>query len=473
VEVKTITADDALALIERQEGHFWDAKSKRSGGSTVQKIGTALANADGGEFAMGIEDRNSGLTGLDRWSGYHAIEDANYVHQSLVKDCDPPVPYTIDWLNVEGEEARGLVALIGIGKSASVHRTSEDEVWVRHGAQNLRYDGQQIIDLTLSKGATSYEDQFIASYRTGDLAREPELLHFLESYSPATDSQEFVEKQRLVNRSTKQATVAAAVLYAETPPAVVPKKCSVKIARYETKEPTPSRDHLIGTPASIEGPAREVIEQTIKAVTEMVEAVSYMTSEGEFVPVEYPPDALKEIIVNAVIHRDYNISDDTLVEVFDNRVVVKSPGRLPGHMTLDSLLTDRFARNPTVVRLLNKYPDPPNKDIGEGLRTVLSAMKQAKLKEPVFAVEGNYFLPTLAHTPLARPEELVMEYLAHHDEITNRIGRDLCGIASENAMKDVFYKLRDAGQIERVPLRFGSRSAWRKTTNADAAATLM
>jgi ATP-dependent DNA helicase RecG len=457
----TITAQDALALIERQEGHFWDAKSKLGGGKMVQKIGTALANADGGEFAVGIEDRNSGLKGLDRWSGYDQIEDANYIHQSLVKDCDPPVPYTIDWLKVEGEES-GLVALIGIGKSPSVHRTSEDEVWVRHGAQNLRYEGQQIVDLTLSKGATSYEDQFIASYRTGDLVQEPELLHFLGSYSPTTEPQEFAEKQRLVNRSTKQGTVAAAILYAETPPAVVPKKCSVKIARYETTEPQPSRDHLVGTPTTVEGPARQVIEQTIKTVTEMVEAVSYMTSEGEFVPMKYPPDALKEIIVNAVIHRDYNISDDTLVEVFDNRVVVKSPGRLPGHMTLDRLLTDRFARNPTIVRLLNKYPDPPNKDIGEGLRTVLSAMKQAKLQEPDFDVDGSHFVATLAHTPLARPEELVMEYLGHNDEITNKIGRDLCGITSENAMKDVFYKLRNAGQIERVPFRLGNKSAWRK-----------
>ncbi|POX65492.1 hypothetical protein C3492_01415 [Streptomyces sp. Ru62] len=184
-------------------------------------------------------------------------------------------------------------------------------------------------------------------------------------------------------------------------------------------------------------------------------------------PVKYPPEVLKEIIVNAVIHRDYNISDDILVYVFDNRVEVRSPGSLPGSMTLDNLLQDRFSRNPTIVRLLNKYPDPPNKDIGEGLRTVVAKMAEAKLQSPVFSIEGNYFVVELGHTPLARPHEIVMEYLDSHEEITNSTGRSLTGISSENSMKDVFYALRKAGKIEMVPGKRGNKSAWRKVSSTD------
>jgi len=196
-------------------------------------------------------------------------------------------------------------------------------------------------------------------------------------------------------------------------------------------------------------------------VTEMVEAVTILEPDGTMAPARYPPEALKEIVVNAVIHRDYNVSDDILVFVFDNRVEVRSPGVLPGHMTLDNLLTDRFARNPTVVRLLNKYPDPPNKDIGEGLDTVLGAMAKAKLQAPEFAVEKNTFVVSLGHTPLARPEEIVLEYLETHREITNAIARGLCAIPSENAMKRVFLGLARADKIERVPGRGGGSAAWR------------
>jgi ATP-dependent DNA helicase RecG len=83
--------------------------------------------------------------------------------------------------------------------------------------------------------------------------------------------------------------------------------------------------------------------------------------------VRYPPETLHEIITNAVLHRDYSIADDIHIRVFDNRVEVQSPGRLPAHVTPDNILDERFSRNGTIVRLVNKFPNPPNKDVGEGL----------------------------------------------------------------------------------------------------------
>jgi ATP-dependent DNA helicase RecG len=60
-----------------------------------------------------------------------------------------------------------------------------------------------------------------------------------------------------------------------------------------------------------------------------------------------------------------------------------------------------------------------------------------------------------------------MEYLDTHDEITNRVGREICGITSENTMKDVFLSLAKAGKIERVPGRLGSRAAWQKRIESE------
>jgi ATP-dependent DNA helicase RecG len=140
-------------------------------------------------------------------------------------------------------------------------------------------------------------------------------------------------------------------------------------------------------------------------------------------------------------------------------------------MTLDNLLTDRFSRNPTINRLINKYPDPPNKDIGEGLKTTMRSMAEAKLKPPRFAQEDNYFVVTIEHTPLARPQEIVLQFLDGHDEITNAIARQLTGINSENTMKEVFYDLRDTGVIERVPGKSGNKSAWQLAQPTPSAKT--
>jgi len=381
----------------------------------------------------------------------------------LARDLKPPVPYSIEYLTIAGRPDAGLVCLVNVRKSESVHHMSDGRVFVRRNAATVELTGKTVTDLSLAKGARSYEDQLLADYTWEDVGAEPELAFFLQTYSPATQPVDFLWKQRLVNRDTGEARVAAAVLYAENPAAVMPKRCGVKLARYETKDEEPRREHLAATPSTIEGPARVVIEKTLAQVTKLIQSVSTLQPDGTLARLTYPPDALKEIVVNAVIHRDYNVSDDILVYVFDNRVEVKSPGLLPGHMTLNDMTKDRFARNPTIVRMLNRYPDPPNKDMGEGLQTVMKSMAAAKLQPPSFSLEGNYFTVRLRHTPLARPQEIVMEYLDSHDEINNSIARGLSGITSENAMKDIFYSLRDVGKIQRVPGKAGNKSAWRKT----------
>jgi ATP-dependent DNA helicase RecG len=119
--------------------------------------------------------------------------------------------------------------------------------------------------------------------------------------------------------------------------------------------------------------------------------------------------------------------------------------------------------------LINKFPDPPNKDVGEGLNTAFEAMKRLRLKEPEIEERENSVVVHIAHAPLVSPEDTVMQYLETHDAITNSIGRDLTGIRSENSMKEVFYRLNKRQLIERVPGKRGNASAWRPYTGANEA----
>jgi ATP-dependent DNA helicase RecG len=112
-------------------------------------------------------------------------------------------------------------------------------------------------------------------------------------------------------------------------------------------------------------------------------------------------------------------------------VEIESPGRLPGHVTAKNILSEQFARNPKILRIVNKFPDPPNKDVGEGLNTAFEAMEKLRLKAPIIEERENTVLVTLRHEGLGSPEQLVMEYLHSHEEITNSIARELTGIKSE------------------------------------------
>jgi ATP-dependent DNA helicase RecG len=179
--------------------------------------------------------------------------------------------------------------------------------------------------------------------------------------------------------------------------------------------------------------------------------------------VMYPDETLHEIITNAVLHRDYSVAADVHVRIYDNRIEVESPGRLPGHITLENILSEQSARNPKIVRLINKFPDPPNKDVGEGLNTAFEAMKKLRLREPVIEEREHSIVVNIRHTPLASPHDTVMDYLGKNPEITNMIARDLTGIRSENSMKNVFISLKERGMIEPVPGKEkGGGAAWRK-----------
>lgn len=88
-----------------------------------------------------------------------------------------------------------------------------------------------------------------------------------------------------------------------------------------------------------------------------------------------------------------------------------------------------------MVRTLNRYKNPPNKDLGEGLNTTFQKMKEFGLKNPYIAEEGNYLKVVLPHSPLAVPTAAIMDFLRSHEQITNRHARDITGIRSENLVK--------------------------------------
>jgi ATP-dependent DNA helicase RecG len=457
VNQKTLEPKDADHLVTRQEDHFFDRKALRAGGRAVQKIAVALLNADGGEFVIGIADDEEEPTVDQRWQGAAKIEDFN-PHMQALAEIKPALAgeYTV----LSAPNQRGLALLVRVEKSSEVHQTADGTVYVRKGAQSLPVrDPQRIMELQFAKGAASFEDQVLSSTPTEEVSDAEELRRFLAQYSPKTDPLEFTLNQNLVDRKTWEPRVAGILLFNSNPASVMPRKCSVRIARYETKEDDPERDHL-KTTLTLEGPLYPLIHDTVQKVTEIMSSVRVWTTSG-LKTLEYPPEAIWEIVVNAVIHRDYSISDDVQVLVFDNRIEIISPGKLPGYVSTDNILDARYSRNSKIVRNLARYPNPPNKDLGEGLNTAFQKMKEWRLKAPEIVENGNYVRVTIPHIPLAAPTEAILEFLESHATITNRQAREITGIRSENLVKIEFYKLRDQGRLEMVPELKGPAAAWR------------
>lgn len=457
METKIISTTDALFISSRQEDHFFDRKAAAIKGAKLQKIAVAFANADGGEIYVGILDEKDEPAPEKRWVGTPNIEDYNQHIQSLT-EIQPAIPMDLTFLRAEGISNYALK--VQIEKSQSVHKTSDGSVYERKGAQSLPVtDPARITALSFAKGAVSYEDYPLENVLAEEIVDSKKLTDFLADYSPSSDPLEISLNKNLIDRKSFKPKVAGVLLFAEEPASLMPKKCSVRIVRYETKEEDPERDHL-GAIELVEGPLYELIHKTVDRVTEIMSSINVWTTDGPKA-MAYPPETLWEIVVNAIIHRDYSMSDDVQILVFDNRIEVLSPGRLPAFVTRENILDARYARNPRIVSMLSRYKYPPNKDIGEGLNTAFQKMKEWRLRNPEIVDEGNYVRIIIPHTPLATPQEAIMEFLTKQGTITNRQARDITGIKSENAVKSEFYKLKEAGLIEMIPELKGNKAAWR------------
>ena len=440
----TLTNHEFGKILSLEEGHFVDLKSKDVSPAKLTKSLSGFANAEGGELYVGIDEDIPLRKRV--WRGFDRIEDANGFIQCF--EGLFPLGDECNYGFLQTPIGIGFVLKVEIRKSKDVKPTSDGKVYVRRGAQNLPVGTDEALQrLKRNKGLTSFETEPVAVDKTL-ITNSDHIIRFMLEDVPTAEPESWHKKQQVILQ--EKPTVAGLVLFADEPQAAIPKRCGLKIYRYKTKDQEGTRETLAFDPVSVEGCAYDQILTAVQRTAEIIESVKINTPGG-LQAVTYPSTALHEIITNAVLHRDYSIADDIHIRIFDNRVEVMSPGTLPAHITPSNILEERFARNGTIVRLINKFPNPPNKDVGEGLNTAFDAMRAMKLKPPIISQDGAYVKVILKHEALATPEELILEFLATHDQIRNKEARDICFIGSENKMKRIIQGMISNGMLERVP----------------------
>lgn len=458
IETKPITENQKNIILDIEEDHFRDLKSIDIKPSKLTKTIAAFANTVGGEIYIGIDETEIYGVKQRRWRGFPDIEAANG-HLQIFEELFPlGTDFNYTFLQIDGEP--GLVLQVSILKTKQIVKASDGVPYIRRGAQSLPVDDDEKFKrLQLDKGVSSFESNTL-NVPLEFVADSLVIYEFMIEVIPTTEPIPWLKKQLLIFNDLP--TVASVLLFADNPQAALPKQSGIKIYRYTTKDVEGTRENLAFTPLSIEGCSYKQIYEAVSKVTEIIQSIKIYSLNGEETTMQYPNETLHEIITNAVLHRDYSLASDIHIRIFDNRVEIESPGKLPGHVTTGNILKEQFARNGSLVRLINKFPNPPNQDVGEGLNTAFDAMKKMKLKEPLIIERENSVLVLIKHESLASPEEVIMTYLNTNATINNRTARGLANIGSENTMKQIFYALRDKGLIEQTPGTQGRGTTWRK-----------
>lgn len=164
-----------------------------------------------------------------------------------------------------------------------------------------------------------------------------------------------------------------------------------------------------------EGTILKMIQDCIAYLDTQIKEKTYLGNDGLFVTEEeYPKFVRQEIIVNAVTHRAYSITGTEIqVKMFDDRIVVESPGKLPGLVRANNIRHTHFSRNPRIAEYLKAYKYV--KEYGEGVDRMCTELENAGLKHPAYYIDA-FILKTVIYNASAEKLAIQPKNIAIKDE---------------------------------------------------------
>ncbi|HHT9106732.1 MAG TPA: RNA-binding domain-containing protein [Candidatus Wujingus californicus] len=421
-------------LLKLEEGQDFECKRVLKKPSEVLPTICAFANADGGILVYGIGDKKQS-SGKERLFGIsEKRENCDDLLKLMANGFTPPLPSIdhkyIDTLNVKGESDQ--ILMIFVEGSKTVHSLMSGQTYMRRGSQNSLLTHEQSMRLQYEKGVITFESE-LASKISWEAMDQNLIREFMEhNKSEEKDVLRFFAKNGLADFEDGKIYLnhAAVLIFSENPTILLKRKCGITISHYfGVKRQISANPNFIRPPFTIERHLLYQIKEAFRYVSE--NALPIKLEGATFKRMKIPEFVIQEAITNAVIHRDYSIQDNIHIRIFDNRIEVESPGWFPGFVTPETILDDRFARNPILERTLKKMPNPPNLDIGEGVNRMFLEMQKKILYAPLYLPRD--YTPHSVCVILFNEEktsywDIVEKYLVKNGFITNKRFCEISGL---------------------------------------------
>lgn len=368
-------------MVSRKEGQYYDVKSAQKKPSELSDIVSAYANAEGGTVVIGISDKTRRVEGVNA-QGEEKIN--NFLN--LPKDCCIPMPeYRHEFVDITNDAGKpDRVILLHIKPSIDkVITTTKDEVYLRIGDKTRKLTVEEIRQLEYEKGVAHYEEEVCPYATMEDL--DPELLDAYREKIGAvhqTNEQVLRARQFIVKRHDEDAlTNAAVLLFGKNVRGFFP-HCRIRYIKVDGTSMRTGAEFNVVKDRNFDLPLLKLIPEAKRFISDQLEERTTLESDGRFHTYpEYPEFAWVESITNAVCHRQWGLRGDyILVAKYNDRLEIKSPGRLPNIVTVDNIFTTRFARNPLISRVLTEMELV--RELNEGIPRVFKEMKDAGLPEP-------------------------------------------------------------------------------------------
>jgi ATP-dependent DNA helicase RecG len=390
---------ELLEIIRNGENSGVEFKRDVVANHDLAKELVAFSNLRGGIVLLGVEDDGS-VSGITR-------PDIEEWVMNICRDKIRPgiIPFFEVVRDVEGGRD---VALVRVTPGIDVHslwHTTRNFYYVRVGTQSREPSPEELSRLFQQRGFYRAELRPVSGATPADLDRRRLRDYFgrIRQQDVPDDADESGWTTLLLNTeimTEEGVTVAAILLFGRTPNRFLP-HAGIDAAAY----PGAEKDYAARERNALRGPMTPlfdangaivengIVEQALEFVHRNTPVTAPLEEARRIEKFAYPPEVLREAIVNAVIHRDYLLSStDIELSVYANRLEIISPGRLPNGITPDRMRTGcRAARNQLLKDVMRDYGYLEH--MGMGIpRKIIRGMQTHNHTSPELVEDGEQFV---------------------------------------------------------------------------------
>ena len=364
----------------------------------------ALVNFQGGRVVLGVEDDGT-------ISGIHRAHLEEWVMNIIRDKIHPLVLPFYEEIKIDDNNTVAVMTFPqGISKPYVVRDRGAEKIYIRVGSTSQQATREQQMRL-FELGGMLHTELMPVPRTNRNCLDEARLHNYLNDFIkdpeiPRTSSEwekRLLGLGLLVEAGGKvYCSVAGLVLFGKNPRRYL-KQSGLRVFAFESlaKEYKALLDIILDAPlvgrwdftdsgkSLIDG---GLIERFIEQATpflsqEAAEIDKNFRRETEWL---YPMDAIREVVVNALAHRDWTRFVDIEVGIYSNRVEVISPGALQNSMTIEKMIAgQRSPRNTIIMEVLRDYGYVDFR--GMGVRTkIIPLMKQFNHAEPIFEATEDY-----------------------------------------------------------------------------------
>lgn len=346
----------------------------------------ANTQAHGGIIAIGIE--KDGAVGGCLSVGPKRLSEFERVGPEYCPDAQ------YDIKRIHGVTSAGdldFVLLIRVFyRPDKLVETVRNEAFVRTGNQKRRLTEDEKREIRINKGQIAYEKEGVSLRYPQDfddlLIREFSSQYRAKRGLTSNPTQEQIltlNHLGKIENGKFTPNLACALLFALDPREIVP-GARIRFLKFAGTEEKSGQHYNVVKDVFIDGPLPRMIQEAESVVEGQIRDFTRLGNDGKFYTrPEYPYDVWLEAIVNGCVHRSYNLKNmNIFIKMFDNRLVVESPGGFPPPVTSENIYQHHNPRNPHLMNALF-YLDYV-KCAHEGTARMRDMMKEASLPEPEF-----------------------------------------------------------------------------------------